>query len=481
MTWIDYLIFGMYMAVIIGIGFYFFKKNKNHEDYYVGGRDISPSHVGLSIAATDVGGGFSIGLGGLGYAIGLSGSWLLFTGLVGAWLSAVFIIPKVKKVDRQHGMLTYPDFLAYRYGRAVALLAALISGIGYLGFTGAQVLAGAKLMAGTVLPEAVWGIDPLKFALVVMGAVIVLYTVLGGIKAVIYTDTVQWIVLFGGLLFFALPAAILKIGGIGKLIEKLPAGHLSLLQVEPARFINWMVTIIPIWLIGMTLYQRMYACRDERAAKKAWYLAGLFEYPAMAFIGVALGACGRALFTEIESEMAVPLLIKTVLPVGLTGIVVAAYFSAVMSTADSCLMAASGNFVNDLFEKLSGKPWSNRKHVFISQLTTLFIGAAAILLALSFNTVLGGILHAYAFMVSGLTVPTLGAFFWKRSSAPAALAAMLTGGGFTLFCLLRGTVLPWGLDATLFGILLSALVFVPVSLLYPAKKDAGQDPGSASG
>ena len=94
-----------------------------------------------------------------------------------------------------------------------------------------------------------------------------------------------------------------------------------------------MVTIIPIWLIGMTLYQRMYACRDEREAKRAWYLAGLFEYPAMAFIGAALGVCGRALFVDIEPEMAVPMLIRTVLPMGLTGAVVAAYFSAVASWA----------------------------------------------------------------------------------------------------------------------------------------------------
>ena len=469
MSWIDYLIFAVYMTAIIGIGLYFFKKNKTHEDYYVGGRDIAPSHVGLSIAATDVGGGFSIGLGGLGYTLGLSGSWLLFTGLVGAWLAAVFIIPRVKRVDREHGMLTYPDFLAFRYGRPVALLAALISGIGYLGFTGAQVLAGAKLMAGTILPDSVWGVDPLQFALVAMGAVIVLYTVLGGIKAVIYTDTVQWIVLFGGLLFFALPAALWKIGGFRTLIDNLPEGHLSLLQVEPITFINWMITIIPIWLIGMTLYQRMFACRNEQEAKKAWYIAGVFEYPAMAFIGVALGACGRALFSDIESEMAVPMLIKTVLPIGLTGIVVAAYFSAVMSTADSCLMAASGNFVNDLLEKMSSKPWKSKTHVLISQVATLAIGAAAILLALSFNTVLDGILHAYAFMVSGLTVPTLGAFFWKRSSSAGALAAMLAGGGLTLGLILTGTDAPLGLAPSFCGILLSAIVFVPVSLLSPRK------------
>ena len=366
-------------------------------------------------------------------------------------------------------MLTYPDFLAHRYNRPVALLAALISGIGYLAFTGAQVLAGAKLMAGTVMPETVYGVSGLHVALVVMGAVIVLYTVLGGIKAVIYTDTVQWIVLFGGLLLFALPAALWKIGGFRALRDALPTGHLSLTNIEPITFINWMITIIPIWLIGMTLYQRMYACRDERTAKRAWYLAGLFEYPAMAFIGVALGVCGRALFADIEPEMAVPMLIKTVLPVGLTGIVIAAYFSAVMSTADSCLMAASGNFVNDLLEKISSKPWTTKTHVLVSQLVTLVVGAIAIILALQFTTVLSGILHAYAFMVSGLTIPTLGAFFWKRSSSSGAIAAMLAGGGLTLTLLLGGIAPPFGLAASFYGILLSAIVFVPVSLLFPGK------------
>ena len=129
----DYLIFGTYFGVVLAVGIYFFRKNQNREDYFVGGRNIGASHVGMSIVATDVGGGFSIGLGGLGFVMGISGSWLLFTGLVGAWLAAVFIIPKIKLIDAKHGMLTYPDFLRHKYGDKVALIAALISGIGYLG------------------------------------------------------------------------------------------------------------------------------------------------------------------------------------------------------------------------------------------------------------------------------------------------------------------------------------------------------------
>ncbi len=100
MSIIDYVIFGLYMAGVLGVGFYHFFRNRSAEDYYVGGRDIPAHHVGLSIVATDVGGGFSIGLGGLGFVMGLSGSWLLFTGLVGAWLTRGLHHP-ADQADRQ--------------------------------------------------------------------------------------------------------------------------------------------------------------------------------------------------------------------------------------------------------------------------------------------------------------------------------------------------------------------------------------------
>ena len=93
------------MAGVLTIGLYHFIRNKDIEDYYVGGRSVGSSYVGISIVATDVGGGFTIGLGGLGFVMGLAGSWLLFTGLAGAWLSAVFIIPRIKKIDAEKQVL----------------------------------------------------------------------------------------------------------------------------------------------------------------------------------------------------------------------------------------------------------------------------------------------------------------------------------------------------------------------------------------
>jgi solute:Na+ symporter, SSS family len=469
MHFIDWFLFGLYMVGVLGIGFYFFKKNKDREDYYVGGRNMTPGHVGLSVVATDVGGGFSIGLGGLGYLMGLSGTWLLFTGLLGAWLSAVWIIPRIKKLDAKHSMLTYPDFLRFRYDSKVALVAAIISGIGYLGFTGGQVLAGAKLFSAAILDGPVLGISALTFSIILIGGVILLYTVLGGLKAVIYTDTVQWIILLVGLIFLAIPFAVARVGGFSAIYHKLPDGYFSLTAVTFPTFFNWMVTIMPIWLIGMTLYQRMYACGSTKDAQKAWFIAGIFEYPIMAFVGVFLGMCSRLLFPAVDPEMGVPLLIHDVLPIAAKGVVLASYFSAIMSTADSCLMASSGNFVNDIVERAVRRTLSEKALMRLSQFSTLIIGILAMLLASGFQQVLDAILYAYSFMVSGLFVPTLGAYFWKRASSLAAFWSMISGGSLTLILTLKGFKLA-GLDPTIFGITLSALVFVTLTLLFPSEK-----------
>lgn len=465
---VDYLIFIVYFLAVLGVGVYFFRKNESREDYFVGGRSISSSHIGLSIVATDVGGGFSIGLGGLGFAMGLAGSWLLFTGLVGAWLAAVLTVPKVKKIDQKYGMLTFPDFLRFHFNERVALVAAVISGVGYLGFTSAQVLAGAKLAAGSVFAE-VTSIDPLQLSLYIMAAVILIYTVLGGIKAVIYTDTIQWIILLGGLFLFGLPYAYFGVGGIEVLKNELPASYFSLLHIEISTFVNWFFTIVPIWFIAMTLYQRIYACSTVKEAKRSFFIAGLLEYPMMAFLGVILGMFARVAFPGVEAEMGMPMLLREVLPIGITGIVLSAYFSAIMSTADSCLIASSGNFVNDVVERYWMKNSTQKQTIRVSQIITLIVGSIALVIASGFTTVLEIILHAYSFMVAGLFVPTMIAYFSKHKSAGAALLSMFGGGGLTLILIFSKASLPFGLDASIYGIVFSALLYLLGVFIFPDK------------
>jgi SSS family solute:Na+ symporter len=460
---VDLLIFISYLLAMLGVGFYFLRRNRTTDDYFVGGRKMNSLHIGLSVVATDVGGGFSIGLGGLGFIMGLSGSWLLFTGLLGAWLSGVFLIPKVYKVASRKGFLSFPQFLGAVFNSRVALLAGIISAISYLGFTSSQILAGAKLASSTFD-----GLS-LERALLVMGAIAILYTAIGGLKAVIYTDTIQWITLLSGLLLIALPFSVKSVGGLSVIRDSVPTDFFRLTNVSWQQLVNWAFTIVPIWFVGMTLYQRIYAARDRQTAQRGWFLAGLFEYPVMAFTGVILGLLARIAvengviygytLDNIDAEMGLPLLLRTILPVGFMGIILSVYFSAIMSTADSCLMASSGNLLTDVLRK-----HNSRKGLRYSQLLTFIIGVLALLLALRMENVLELMLLSYAFMVSGLIIPVLAGLFTRKPDADAALVSMLVGGTTTIVLILLNTSLPLGLDVNIFGIGASLISYITTTL-----------------
>lgn len=464
---LDLSIFIVYILAMLGVGIWFHIRNKNLEDFYVGGRQMGSWHIGFSVVATDVGGGFSIGLGGLGFTIGLSGSWMLFTGLLGAWLSAVFLIPKIKVLSDKKNLYTFPQIFESFYSPKVALVAGIISAIGYLGFTSSQLLAGAKLASATFE-----GLN-LEYALILMGAVAVGYTVLGGLKAVIYTDTLQWIILLSGLIFIGIPIAYIKVGGYEVIMESLNPEMIRLDNITWVTFVNWLATILPVWFVGMTLYQRIYASRSVKQARKAWYIAGIFEWPVMAFMGVMLGLFARVAFmngmfteiglgpgSEIDPEMGLPLLLRHILPYGLMGLLLAAYFSAILSTADSCLIAASGNILTDIIEKVVPGGLSEKRVLLFSKLLTLLIGILALGIALKMTGVLELMLYSYAIMVSGLLIPVLALLIYKKPNTTAALSAMIGGGSVTIVLTALEMNLPFGLAPNIFGISVAALLYL---------------------
>ena len=456
---VDLAIVAIFFLLMLAFGFYLKDQQDSVDAFYVGDRRMGAGHIGLSVVATDVGGGFSIGLGGLGFTMGLSGSWLLFTGLLGAWLAAVLLIPIVKPLGDRLGMLTFPDFLAHRFDDRCRAVAAVVSALGYAGFVGSQLLAGGKLSA------AAFGVS-LQTAVIVMALVVVVYTAMGGIKAVILTDTVQWAVLLVGLVAFALPGAYLAAGGWAGIVAALPPTHLSFFQASPGQVLVWMATIVPIWFVGTTLYQRIFATRDVATARRAWLIAGLMEWPLMAILGTVLGLLARVLFPTAEPEMALPLLIRDILPIGVAGVVMAAYFSAIMSTADSCLIASVNNVVTDLYRRFWRPDATVVDLIRLSRVLIVVIGLGSVAFAFAIPQVLDSILAAYAFMVAGLFVPTLAALFWPRATAGAALWSMLAGG----FSALAGTFIPTlfgGVEPILVGLACSACVLVVGTLATP--------------
>ena len=460
---LDYLILALYFAGMLAVGLYFNRRQTNLDEYFVGGRQMSARHIGLSVVATDVGGGFSIGLGGLGFVLGLSASWLLFTGLIGAWCAAVILVPRVKALGDTHVHRSFPDFLSHRFGEPTRLVAAVVSAVGYAGFTGSQLLAGGKLAS------AAFDFN-LTTAVLVMSVVIVAYTALGGLQAVVYTDTVQWGILFIGLIGLGIPLGYRAVGGVHGLKQALPPEYFSLGNVTALQFMTWMVTIVPIWFVAMTLYQRIHASRDIATARRAWFMAGLLEWPAMAFMGATLGMFGRVLFPTAEPEMGLPLLVRDVLPTGATGLVLAAYLAAIMSTADSCLLASVGNVIDDIVGQTVAPSTSERVKLIASRILTLIIGFGSVSFALYVPRVIDSILLAYSFMVAGLFFPTLAALFWRRASGIAAFWSIVVGGGTTVALTLLDVTTH--LDPVFYGLSISGTVLVVLSLWFPSRQIA---------
>jgi SSS family solute:Na+ symporter len=276
-----------------------------------------------------------------------------------------------------------------------------------------------------------------------------------------------------GLIFLGIPLSWVAVGGWDAIQAALPDEFFSFSNLSWQQFLNWMVTILPIWFVGMTLYQRIYASRSVSEARKAWIIAGLFEWPIMAFMGVGLGlisrvayqngmfeALGFAAGSGIDAEMGLPLLLRTIMPVGLMGLILSAYFSAILSTADSCLMASSSNMMHDLLQRLFPNAITVQVAMKASKLMTFLLGVFAVIIAMQLTEVLSLMLYSYAFMVSGLLIPLLAAVFLNQRNEWAALGAMISGGGTTIILLILEINLPYGLDANVFGITASLLSYL---------------------
>ncbi|MFO7864920.1 MAG: hypothetical protein R6U85_13050, partial [Salinivirgaceae bacterium] len=192
------------------------------------------------------------------------------------------------------------------------------------------------------------------------------------------------------------------------------------------------------------------------------------ELPSVMEVRVYVELLGFPADGPIDEEMGLPMFLRTILPPGLMGIMMAAYFSAIMSTADSCLMASSGNIITDLL-KLPSQ--ASKKYLRIGQGITLFIGFLAVLLAWQMENVLELMLYSYAFMVSGLFVPVIAIFFMKKKSPAAAIASMVIGGGTTLVLILGSFPLPLNLDPNVFGITAAFVTYFAVDAFSGASKN----------
>jgi SSS family solute:Na+ symporter len=463
--YLDLIAIGLYFVSLVWLGLYVARSHKKHgesESFMAADRDMNLFQTTATTAATDIGGGFSIAMGGLGFTLGISGSWLIAISGLSIILASFLMVPKVKRWADQVKGLTTGDLFEARFDRRTGTLAALVIGLAWFTFVGGQIIAGGKLLQVTLGMDLTW-------AIALAGFVILAYTTMGGLKAVIYTDVLQMVILLIGVVFILVPIGLIEVGGWSGMVEKLSANPETASMVEWdaigwKQLLGWFLSIIPIWFISIAALQRIIAARDVKTARRAFLLTGVpIEWPLFAIGSTLVGLFARILAPELaDAELATPTMILTLLPAGITGIVIAAYIAAVMSSADSCLIGPVSIFTNDIYRKILRPGAGEGELMRVARSLTIVLGLLAIGIAYMTPNVLDLILYAYTFGAAGLFFPMLGLLFWRRTTADGAFWSMMLGGGSAIIWTLAGE--PWGFSSSYAGWLVALPTMVIVSL-----------------
>ncbi len=476
----DLIIIGVYFAIVFGIGLYFARKERSSEDYFLAGRDIGWFFIGASLFVSNISTEHFIGLSGTGASSGLAVGhfeWLAcLILLILGWVFVPFYL--------RSNVFTMPEFLERRFNRQCAVYLAAISIIAYI-FTKISV----QLYAASVVLERVAGWSLWKTAVVLVIAPGI-YTVAGGLAAVIYTDTVQTLILITGAVALTI-IGLGRVGGLEHLRSMVPPDYFHMMK--PASDANFPWTGIffgaPIlgiwfWCTDQVIVQRVLSARDEGHAKAGTIFAGFLKILPV-FMLVLPGIIAFALFPE---QVKKPDLVLNLLPVGLVGLVMAALLAAVMGAMSSVFNSASTLVTLDFYKKL--RPQASEKQLVNFGRVATGMMVLLGLLWVPFIHYISSQLYIYLQSVQAYISPPISACFilgilWPRMNGAGAISSLLTGFvlGATRFVLeiadrasgghFDSSAVRWLIDMNflhyaIFMFVICAVVLVAVSLMTPA-------------
>ncbi|MCK9871605.1 sodium/proline symporter PutP [Nocardiopsis dassonvillei] len=466
--------FGVYLAAMVAIGLWAYKRTVSQSDFVLGGRQLNSWVAGLSANASDFSGWLLLGLPGAVYVSGLGEAWIavgLACGFAGSW---ILLAPRLRVytervTDARSGgdsdSLTLSSFLENRFNDPTRLLRG-VSAVLIIVFYFFYVASGLVAMAA--LFDQVFGLNPGPAIAIGVG-IVVLYTVLGGFLAVSYTDVVQAAMMWIALL--VVPAmAVTALGGFAGLTEGVSGksdGLLSAvggtaLDAELGQWVGtgtlgWVVIVSGLaWGFGYFgqphILSRYMGIRSVRDIPKAAVISVVWAVTAMA-LAVLVGFIGIAYFdTPLEnSEQVFPLLIEALTHPLVAGLLLAAILAAVMSTADSQLLVAASALTEDGYRAFVDRDADPKRLLWISRVTVVAVALGAAAIALwGDQSVMDLVGYAWAGFGAGFGPILVLSVFWKRMSWSGALAGMIAGGT---------TAIVWDvLDANFFGTGLYAMV-----------------------
>ncbi|MNJ14970.1 Sodium/proline symporter [compost metagenome] len=446
---LDLFVVLIYAAGMLGLGWYGMRKAKTHEDYLVAGRNLGPSLYMGTMAATVLGGASTVGTVKLGYVHGISGFWLCAALGLGIIALNLFLAKPLLRLK----IFTVTQVLEQRYNPMARQASAVIM-LAYA----LMIAVTSTLAIGTVL-QVLFEM-PFWAAILLGGGVVVVYSTIGGMWSLTLTDIVQFVIKTVGLMFVLLPICLYRVGGWDELVAKLPASSFSLTTIGWDTIITYFLIYFFGILIGQDIWQRVFTARDEKVAKRAGTVAGVYCV-IYGLVCAVIGMAAHVLLPDLaNANNAFAAIVKSALPDGIRGLVIAAALAAMMSTASAGLLAASTVLTEDLLPKLRGGKQSS---LAINRLFTLLTGIAVLGIALVVEDVISALTLAYNLLVGGMLVPLIGAIFWKRATTAGAITSMTLGFVTALAFMIKD-----GMDANTpiyYSLAIGLVSFVVISLM----------------
>ncbi len=445
----------IYLVVMLVIGLYSAKRAGTAADFIVAGRRMPIWICSVTIIATWFGGGTMMGASGAAYEGGLLGVIAdPFGGALALFLVGFFFV----RIFRRLRLLTFIDFFQNRYGKTAATIAAIGSISSNIGWTG------ALLVAFGFVFQSLTGI-PMEIGILGGAVVVFVYTVAGGMWAVALTDFVQMVVIAIGLVML-LVVVLIDVGGWGNIGPHLPEDtyHMVPLENTAGTWLNY----FRAWLIfglgdvtAQTLLQRAFSAKNEQVAQNSFYLAG-FGYLSLGMIPVTLGIIASVTMPGLtDPETVIPELAIAHLHPVLIAIFVGALLAAIMSSADSALLAAASVFSINILPLFKPEA-SDRLKLIATRVAIPLFGSIAVYVALEVQVVYDLILDANSVILVCVTIPFIVGIWWRRANRTGALASMAMGFLTWFVTVLFAPELPGDLLGLMAG-LVTILVVVPLT------------------
>ena len=459
---LDVVIIVLYFVLLMGAGYYASRKVTGMEDYAIAGRRLGYPVLLGTLIGTAIGAAATVGKAGKAYDVGIVLFFATFAYGIGL-IAFGFIAPTIRRIK----IWTIPDALELRYGKGIRIVTAIIMVLAVIALFGAQLIA-----VGLAI-TAVLGEFGISYAEAILGAgiIMILYTVMGGLLAVAYTDFIQTIIMLiaVGIL---LPIFVThEVGGAAVAWDYLkpPTGNfwggLSLIYIISIFLID-----IPFCLIDPSLWQRASAAKAAKTIKNSMFVtAGVYFY--WSFIAVFLGIMAMHLLPDLAQsaggvDSAIPKQVALYMPPVLKGFCLAAMMAIMMSTADTALLISGTTFSRDIVRAF--KPRTSDKTLLrLARLFILIIGAFGVIFALVMKGIFDILLLAFAIFVSGIFIPTMAALFWSKATKAGALVSSIVASiaVVVLYGLKLSDLLPQWIEPIIISIFLSLILMVVISLM----------------